>query len=250
LSLIRSLRSLSSRISTTAITPLNFEKAEGATMAPDTLLVKLPMGTEKTKALVEYLNSEKIPEDARVIIISFRKSFTSKLHKSIGPKFVDYQTVDGLINDSKVIVQYESLCQLKIHDLDKTILILDEAKSIITQMESLQTNGRDNIVGHWINFDKLIKNSAKVIALAADAGFCVCDLLASSSKHVHMINNLWHPSFEEAPVDMYYDKPEAFFATIVAAPTKAKTEPFVVVSTSRTRLRSSINIVKQPVLKQ
>jgi len=32
---------------------------------------------------------------------------------------------------------------------------------------------------------------------------------------------------------MYYDKPETFFATIVATTTKAKTEPFVVVSTSR-----------------
>jgi len=34
---------------------------------------------------------------------------------------------------------------------------------------------------------------------------------------------------------MYYDKPEAFFAAIVAAATKAKTAPFVVVSTSRTQ---------------
>jgi len=81
-----------------------------------------------------------VPEDTRVIIISFCKSFTSELHKNIGPEFVDYQTVDGLINDIKVIVQYESLCWLKIRHLDKTILILDEAESIITQMESLQTN--------------------------------------------------------------------------------------------------------------
>jgi len=34
---------------------------------------------------------------------------------------------------------------------------------------------------------------------------------------------------------MYYDKPEAFFAAIVATATKAKTAPFVVVSTSRTQ---------------
>jgi len=42
---------------------------------------------------------------------------------------------------------------------------------------------------------------------------------------------LWTPS----PIDMYYDKPEAFFAAIVAAATKAKTEPFVILSTSRTQ---------------
>jgi len=107
-----------------AVTPLNFDKAEGATMAPDTLLVKSPMGTGKTKALVEYLNSDKVPEDARVIIICFCESFTSELHKSIGPEFVDYQTVDGIINDNKVIVQYKSLCWLKVCNLNKTILIL------------------------------------------------------------------------------------------------------------------------------
>jgi len=96
-------------INNRAVTPLNFDKAEGATMAPDTLLIKSPMVTGKTKAQVEYLISDKVAKDARVIIISFRKSFTSKLNKNIGPDFVDYQTVDCIINDNKVIVQYESL---------------------------------------------------------------------------------------------------------------------------------------------
>jgi len=69
----------------------------------------------------------------------------------------------------------------------------------------------------------------------ANRGFCTYELLASSCKHVHMINNLWTPSPEEAPIDMYYDKPEAFFAAIVAAATKGKTVPFVIVSTLRTQ---------------
>jgi len=43
-------------INNRAITPLNFEKAEGATKAPDTLLIKSPMCTGKTKVLVGYLN--------------------------------------------------------------------------------------------------------------------------------------------------------------------------------------------------
>jgi len=34
------------------------------------------------------------------------------------------------------------------------------------------------------NFDNLIKNLAKVIAMDANAGFCTYDLLASSCKHV------------------------------------------------------------------
>jgi len=35
-----------------AVTPLNFDKTKGATKAQDTLLIKSPMGTGKTKALV------------------------------------------------------------------------------------------------------------------------------------------------------------------------------------------------------
>jgi len=42
----------------------------------------------------------------------------------------------------------------------------------------------DNVFGRWINFDHLIKNLAKVIAMDANTGFCVYDLLASSCKHV------------------------------------------------------------------
>jgi len=92
-------------IKSRAMTPLNFDKAEGPDMAPDMLLIKLPMGTGKKKALVEYLNSDQVPKDARVIIISFRKSFTSELLNNIGSDFVNYQTVDGVINHDKVIVQ-------------------------------------------------------------------------------------------------------------------------------------------------
>jgi len=151
--------------------------------------------------------------------------------------YLDYQTIDRIINHDKVIVQYKSVFRLNICDLDKTILVLDESESILTQMESLQGNNGNNIFSHWINFDDLIKNSAKVIAMDADTGFCTYDLLASSCKHVRMINNLWRPSPEEAPIDISYDKQEAFMAAIAAAATKAKTEPFVVVSTLRTQAK-------------
>jgi len=224
-------------IKSRAMTPLNFDKAKGANMAPDTLLIKSPMGTGKMKALVEYLNSDHVPKDARVIIISFFKSFTSELLNNIGCDFVDYQTVDRIIDANKVIVQYKSVFRLNIHDLDKTILILDKAESILTQTELLQGNNGNNIFSRWVNFDNLIKNLAKVIAMDADTGFCTYDLLASSRKHVRMINNLWRPSPEEAPIDIYYDKQEAFMAAIAAATAKAKDAPFVVVSTSRTQAK-------------
>jgi len=52
-----------------------------------------------------------------------------------------------------------------------------------------------------------------------------------------MINNLWRPSPEEAPIDMYYKKQEAFMAIIVATATNAKAAPFVVISTLRTQAK-------------
>jgi len=193
------------------------------------------MGTGKTKALVDYLNSNQVPKDASVIIISFCKSFTSELYKNIGPDFVDYQTIAGEIDAKKIIVQYESLMGLKICKLDKTILILNEDESRLNQIDSLQMNDCDNIFACWIVFDSLIKHLAKVITMDTNTGFCTYEPLASSCKHVHLINNLWTPSPKEAPIDMYYDKPEAFFAAIVAAATKARTAPFVIVGTLRTQ---------------
>jgi len=73
-------------------------------------------------------------------------AFTSKLPKNIGPDFIDCQTIDGIIDAKKVIAQYKSICQLKVRNLDKTILILDEAKSIITQIRSLQAHNGDNVI--------------------------------------------------------------------------------------------------------
>jgi len=66
-------------------------KAEGAAMAPDALLIKSSMATGKTKALLEYLNSNKVPKEAHAIYVSFCKSFTSKVLKKLGSGFVDYQ---------------------------------------------------------------------------------------------------------------------------------------------------------------
>jgi len=77
-------------INNRAVTPLKFGKAKGVE-APDTLLIKSPMGTSKTKALVDYLKSDQVAKDARVTIISFCKSFASEMYKNIQPNFVDYQ---------------------------------------------------------------------------------------------------------------------------------------------------------------
>jgi len=129
------------------------------------------MGTGKTKALVNFLNSNQVPQEARVVIISFCKSFTSKLHKNIGPDFVNYQKVVSNIDANKVIEKFESLMRLNVHNLDKTILVLNESKCILIQLESVQMCDCDCINMCWIVFDNLIKNSAKVIAMDALMSF-------------------------------------------------------------------------------
>jgi len=64
-----------------------------------------------------------------LVIVSFRWTFTSKLHKNIGPDFANYQQALDQLNQDKLIIQFESLMQLKVHD--KTIPVLDEVKSIL-----------------------------------------------------------------------------------------------------------------------
>jgi len=53
-----------------------------------------------------------------------------------------------------------------------------------------------------------------------------------------MINNLWCPNPDEAPVDMYYDKLESFAAVVVATGVGQETEPFVMASTPRTQVEA------------
>jgi len=63
-------------------------------------------------------------------------------------------------------------------------LIIDEAESILAQIESLQMNDYYSIFVRLMVFDDLIKHSAKVIAMDSSyAEYCTYDLLASSCKH-------------------------------------------------------------------
>jgi len=108
--------------------------------------------------------------------------------------------------------------------LDKTILILDEAKSIITQMESLQTNECDNVFGCWINFDNLIKpfvvmsisrTQAEVIHKHCQAACPEAvikkynsDSLAANHKDFNDVNEVW------ANVDIFIPQPSVPVAVL------------------------------------
>ena len=61
----------------------------------DTLLIKSPMGTDKTKALRNYIDNLKF--GPIIIIVRFKHSFTTKI-KTNFTRFVDYQDTKGLLD--------------------------------------------------------------------------------------------------------------------------------------------------------
>jgi len=85
----------------------------------------------------------------------------------------------------------------------------------------------------WMVLEWLVINLAKVIAMDAFAEFCTFEYLNSVCKKVCMIINTWKPTANKAPIDIYYNKLDRFYAEIMSAAEQAKTAPFVMVSTSK-----------------
>jgi len=58
-----------------------------------------------------------------------------------------------------------NLLLLKVHDFDKTILVMDEMEAILNQMASSTMSSVD-LIKHWMVLEKLLRNSSKVIAMS------------------------------------------------------------------------------------
>ena len=106
------------------VKPLNFEQAKY-----DTIVIKSGMGTGKSVALREYIKT--IPNHFRVVIVSFRRSFTAEVMGKL-TEFTDYQDVKkGNYNQLRLIVQLESLHKLDVLSGVPTLVVLDESESIL-----------------------------------------------------------------------------------------------------------------------
>lgn len=129
-----------------------------------TLLVRAPMKLGKTKALARFIQTHFAFEDARIVFVSFRRTFSSATSKSFAD-FLLYTNIKGTISQERVIVQVESL-----HRIDPEIygrvdlVVLDESESIIDQFGSSLSmhHAQDFAVFQW-----LIKNAKMVIAMDA-----------------------------------------------------------------------------------
>jgi hypothetical protein len=195
----------------------------------DTLLIKSGMGTGKTKMLLEYLAP--LPQEIGVVFVSFRRSFTTELKEKLQGKFVDYRDVKGEITSPRVIIQFESLHRLRMPVGKQILLVLDESESIINQIENKQMVGAGTLRRCWENFQWLMSNAAKVIAMDAFASYRTYTLLSKTRKSVHMHWNSYIPPRENAPTDYYYDSQEDFLSAVYATAPHAKESPFVIVST-------------------
>lgn len=197
----------------------------------DTLLIKSPMGTGKTKKLLEYLAD--VPDTVHLIFISFRRSFSTELRNKLGKRVVDYRDVKGEIVSPRVIVQFESLHRLKLPVGKQSMLFLDESESIINQMENKQMAGAGTLRSCWEKFEWLMTNSTKVVAMDALADYRTYTLLRKTRKNVHMHLNTYTRPAEEAPVDYHYDSHEEWLNQVYLAGAAAQREPIVIVSTAK-----------------
>lgn len=102
----------------------------------DVIIVRVPLGSGKTAALIQWLNNSS--PDTSTVIVSCRKLFAiemkKKLHESGNEKFVLYTDIcERLIDESHVIIQIESLYRL---NRNYDAIILDECMASFNQFFS------------------------------------------------------------------------------------------------------------------
>lgn len=156
-------------------------------------LVRAPMGSGKTTALIDWLKSFK-DDLGSVIIISCRKSFTSELFRRVSEeqleRFVTYNDVSSYkidpIEGFRLFIQIESLHRLTNYNYD--VVVLDEIMSILSQFFS-PTMRRISEVD--CAFVKLLTNSKTIIAMDASISKDLVDYFFSiiPTKQLNVVYN-------------------------------------------------------------
>jgi hypothetical protein len=130
-----------------------------------TLVIHAAMKLGKTKAMIDYIKKYFNFENARIVVLSFRQTFTSELMRVLsGLGFVSYDEVKGSIKNNKVVIQVESLHRLEL-GLKYDLLIIDESESIFGQFGS-GLGARLNI--GLSKFGWLMRNTEHVLIMDAN----------------------------------------------------------------------------------
>jgi hypothetical protein len=153
-----------------------------------TLCVKANMGIGKTVQLVEYI--KKLDDKANIVIISFRRTFTSEILRRF-PAFVSYFNTKGIIKLSehpKVVVQVESLHRIVL-DVPLTLMVLDESESNLSQFSS---GLNAHVLFAFDIFKHMLQSAQHVIAMDAnlsDRTTRVLKMLRGGEYFIH--NNIY-----------------------------------------------------------
>jgi len=164
-----------------------------------TIFIRAPMKIGKTNALIRYIATNYAREDACIVFISFRRTFTSEINARF-PGFVSYRDISGDICAGRIIVQVESLHRIvpdKMGTVD--LLIMDESESIISQFDSGLSS---DSVGDFAVFQWLVRTSGRVIAMDAFLGnrtTSVINRIRGSGGTIGIVN-----SHRNATGDTYY----------------------------------------------
>lgn len=128
-------------------------------------IIKSPMGSGKTQALVEYINATKFQ---RIVVISprisFGESICKRLESETGLPFKEYRNLAGNYTQAFIVVSFESIYKLVL-DERTTLIVMDEVESILTSATSV-TNGENHVRNIKV-FEELCRISTKIIALDA-----------------------------------------------------------------------------------
>jgi len=162
----------------------------------NTLLIQSALGTGKTVSITQLIRRGGY---ARILIVSPRKSYT---HSQVGvfqadrklPPLQCYLDVIGSLSHvDYLIVQAESLHRLSSSSFSPyDLVIMDESESILCQMHSVTTHGKNMIANHEI-LERVIQTAKNVLfadAFMSDRTFHVAKSLRSKA---HLIRNTFQP---------------------------------------------------------
>lgn len=175
------------------------------------------MGSGKTRALIEFLNT--LHSDTRVIVIASRRTFARSVTNEFNQRctkmtFACYLDADNVRDCTQLVIQVESLWKLlaankQVRSFD--VVIIDECESVFTQVVSTGTN-KDNIIDNQMVFEYLLKQSRKCFFMDAflqDRTFRVVKTLNIPYTYFHYLRRPVARTavrFDSAPITGVYSQ--------------------------------------------
>jgi len=169
----------------------------------DTLILQSALGTGKTVSITQLIRRG---DYARILIVSPRKSYTYsqmgvfQADRTLPPLQCYLDVMGSLSHVDYLIVQAESLHRLADGFIPYDLVIMDESESILCQMHSVTTHGKNMIANHEV-LERVIQTAGHVIfadAFVSDRTFHVAKSLRSEA---HLVQNTFQP-YERAAIHL------------------------------------------------